>query len=246
MTTQLRALIIDDEDLARRLTREYLRSHSDIVIIGECENGLEAVEAISQQQADLIFLDIQMPKLNGFEVLAATGRQEGVIFTTAYDQYALKAFDQHAIDYLLKPYSQQRFDEALNKARKLLGKNSSTPQALVALVAQTNAQPERLIVRDRGQTHIVPVDKIDYIEAQDDYVQIFYDGKSLLKTQSLSDLEKQLNPAHFVRIHRSTIIRLQALKCLERASKDSYHAVMHIGVKLPISRSGYDRMKGML
>ncbi len=116
----------------------------------------------------------------------------------------------------------------------------------MALVAQTNAQPERLIVRDRGQTYIVPVDKIDYIEAQDDYVQIFYDGKSLLKTQSLSDLEKQLNPAHFVRIHRSTIIRLQALKCLERASKDSYHAVMHIGVKLPISRSGYDRMKGML
>lgn len=243
MTTHLRALIIDDEELARRLTKEYLRSHSDIEIIGECENGLEAVEAISGLHADLIFLDIQMPKLNGFEVLEATGRKDGVIFTTAYDQYALKAFDQHAIDYLLKPYSQQRFDEALQKARKLLGQSSNAVQELVA---QANAKSERLIVRDRGQTHFIPVEKIDYIEAQDDYVQIFFDGKSLLKTQSLSDLEKQLNPAHFVRIHRSTIIRLQAFKCLERASKDSYHAVMHMGVNLPISRSGYDRIKGML
>jgi two-component system LytT family response regulator len=243
MTTTLRALIIDDEDLARRLTKEFLRSHSDIQIIGECENGIEAVDAITEHQPDLIFLDIQMPKLNGFEVLEATARKDGVIFTTAYDQYALKAFDQHAIDYLLKPYSQQRFDEALSKARKLLGQSNPAVQALLA---QTNALPERLTVRDRGQTHVIPVAQIDYIEAQDDYVQIHFAGKSLLKTQSLSDLEKQLDPTVFVRIHRSTIIRLQALKCLERASKDSYQAVLHSGVNLPISRSGYDRIKGML
>lgn len=243
MNTTLRALIIDDEDLARRLTKEYLRSHSDIQVVAECENGIEAVDAITEHQPDLIFLDIQMPKLNGFEVLEATGRKDGVIFTTAYDQYALKAFDQHAIDYLLKPYSQQRFDEALSKARKLLGQ---TNPAVQALLVQTNALPERLTVRDRGQTHVIPVAQIDYIEAQDDYVQIYFAGKSLLKTQSLSDLEKQLDPAAFVRIHRSTIIRLQALKCLERASKDSYQAVMHNGINLPISRSGYDRIKGML
>lgn len=243
MNNPLRALIIDDEDLARRLTKEYLRKHPDIEVIGECENGLQAVDAISTHQPDLVFLDIQMPKLNGFEVLEATGRKDGVIFTTAYDQYALKAFDQHAIDYLLKPYSQTRFDEALSKARKLVGQKDSSIQALVA---QTNATPERITVRDRGQTHIIPVAQIDYIEAQDDYVQIHYAGKSLLKTQSLSDLEKQLDPGIFVRIHRSTIIRLQALKCLERASKDSYQAVMHDGVNLPISRSGYDRIKGML
>ena len=178
MNTKLRALIIDDEELARRLTTEYLRSHSDIEIIGECENGIEAVDAITTLQPDLIFLDIQMPKLNGFEVLAASERQDGVIFTTAYDQYALKAFDQHAIDYLLKPYSQQRFDEALTKARKLLGQNNPAVQALVS---QTNAIAERLTVRDRGQTFVIPVDQIDYIEAQDDYVQIHYAGKSLLK-----------------------------------------------------------------
>ena len=243
MNKKLRALIIDDEELARSLSKEYLRAHLDIDIIGECENGLEAVEAITTLQPDLIFLDIQMPKLNGFEVLEATGRQHGVIFTTAYDQYALKAFDQHAIDYLLKPFSQQRFDEALHKARKLL---DQTPTAIVDLLAHTNAMPERLIVRDRGQTHVIPVAQIDYIEAQDDYVQIHFNGKSLLKTQSLSDLEKQLNPALFVRIHRSSIIRLQALKCLERASKDSYQAIMQNGAALPISRTGYDRIKGML
>lgn len=241
--TPFRVLIVDDEDLARRLIQEFLRSHPDMQVIGECENGLQAVDAISSLQPDLIFLDIQMPKLTGFEVLDATGRKEGIIFSTAYDQYALKAFDQHAIDYLLKPYSQQRFDEALNKARKLIGQ--SLP-AMSELVAQANRKSDRLVIRDRGQTIIIPLEQIDYIEAMDDYVQIHYAGKSLLKTQSLSDLEKQLDPALFVRIHRSTIIRLQALKCLERASKDSYQAVLHVGAQLAVSRSGYDRLKGML
>ncbi len=239
----LRTLIVDDEDLARRLIREYLKTHTDIEIIGECENGLQAVDAISEQQPDLVFLDIQMPKLNGFEVLDATQRKQGVIFTTAYDQYALKAFDQHAIDYLLKPYSQQRFDEALTKARKLIAQSD---EKVPALVTQQSQQSQRLVVRDRGQTFVIPFEQIDYIEAQDDYVQIHYLGKSLMKTQSLSDLEKQLHTEHFVRIHRSVIIRLSALKCLERASKDSYQAVMQCGAILPVSRSGYDRIKGML
>lgn len=241
--TKLRTLIIDDEDLARRLIREYLKTHADIDIIGECENGLQAVDAILEQQPDLVFLDIQMPKLNGFEVLDATQRKQGVIFTTAYDQYALKAFDQHAIDYLLKPYSQQRFDDALSKARKLIAQGD---ERVPALVTQQSQQNHRLVVRDRGQTFVIPFEQIDYIEAQDDYVQIHYAGKSLMKTQSLSDLESQLQAEHFVRIHRSVIIRLSALKCLERASKDSHQAVMHSGAVLPVSRSGYDRIKGML
>lgn len=240
---KLRTLIIDDEELARRLIREYLKAHQDIDIIGECENGLQAVDAISDQQPDLVFLDIQMPKLNGFEVLDATQRKHGVIFTTAYDQYALKAFDQHAIDYLLKPYSQQRFDEALTKARKLL---VQVDERVPALINQQSQQSQRLIVRDRGQTFIIPFEQIDYIEAQDDYVQIHYAGKSLMKTQSLSELERQLPAELFVRIHRSAIIRLPALKCLERASKDSYQAAMQCGAMLPVSRSGYDRIKGML
>ena len=243
MNKQLQILIVDDEELARRLTREYLRSHHDINIIGECENGVEAVQAITEQNPDLVFLDIQMPKLSGLEVLELTGRSSGVIFTTAYDQYALKAFDMHAVDYLLKPFSQQRFDEALDKARRMLGQ--SAPE-LQKLLAQPVAKLERILIRDRGLVHVIPVDKIDYIEAQDDYINIHSEGRAHLKTQSLSDLETQLDNCKFVRIHRSYIISLNALKGLERASKDSHIAVLHNGTQLPISRSGYERIKTSL
>jgi two-component system LytT family response regulator len=240
MNKQLQILIVDDEELARRLTREYLRHHTDINIIGECENGLEAVQAITEHNPDLIFLDIQMPKLSGLEVLELTGRNSGVIFTTAYDQYALKAFDMHAVDYLLKPFSQQRFDEALDKARKMLGQ---TAPELQKLLAQPVTKLERLLIRDRGQVHIVPIDKIDYIEAQDDYINIHSGGKAILKTQSLSDLEAQLGNDRFVRIHRSYMINLDALKNMERANKDGYVAVLRNGTQLPISRAGYERIK---
>jgi two-component system LytT family response regulator len=243
MNTQLQILIVDDEELARRLTREYLRKHSDITILGECENGLEAVQAITEHKPDLVFLDIQMPKLSGLEVLELTGRNSGVIFTTAYDQYALKAFDMHAVDYLLKPFSQQRFDEALDKARKMLGQ--AAPE-LQNLLAQPVGKLDRLLIRDRGHVHIIPVNKIDYIEAQDDYINIHSDGKAILKTQSLSDLEAQLDSSEFVRIHRSYIIRVDALKAVERASKDSHVAILLNGIQLPISRSGYERLKARI
>ncbi len=239
----IKALVIDDEDLARRLVREFLKPHIDIEVIAECENGLQAVDAILQHQPDLIFLDIQMPKMTGFEVLEATQRQHGVIFTTAYDQYAMQAFDQHAIDYLLKPFSQQRFNDALSKARKLLGQ---TDTALNAVVAQQAQKTDRLLVRDRGQTIAIPFADIDYIEAQDDYVQIHYAGKTLMKTQSLSEFEKHLPSEQFVRLHRSITARVAAIRQLERASKDSFQAVLHNGAIVAVSRSGYDRIKGML
>lgn len=239
----IKALVIDDEDLARRLVREFLKPHIDIEVIAECENGLQAVDAILQHQPDLIFLDIQMPKMTGFEVLEATQRQHGVIFTTAYDQYAMQAFDQHAIDYLLKPFSQQRFNDALSKARKLLGQ---TDAALNAVVAQQAQKTDRLLVRDRGQTIAIPFADIDYIEAQDDYVQIHYAGKTLMKTQSLSEFEKHLPSEQFVRLHRSITARVAAIRQLERASKDSFQAVLHNGAIVAVSRSGYDRIKGML
>jgi two-component system LytT family response regulator len=240
---RLSVLIVDDEELARRLTKEYLKSHSDCHIIGECEHGLEAVDAIAELNPDIIFLDIQMPQLNGLEVLEATGRRTGVIFTTAYDQYALKAFDQHAVDYLLKPFSQARFDEALEKARFMLGQTST---AINQLISDSQIQLERIVVRDRGHTHIVLVNTIEYIEAQDDYIQIHYDGKKLMKTQSLTDLESQLNTDDFIRIHRSYLLYMPALKCLEKSSKDSHMAILHNGVQLPISRSGYERLKAVL
>jgi two-component system LytT family response regulator len=237
----LSVLIVDDEALARRLSREYLSKYNDIQIVGECDNGLDAVEAIHRLNPDLILLDILMPKLTGLEVLALTGRAHGVIFTTAYDQYALKAFDLHAVDYLLKPFSQQRFDEAIARARTLL--NESRPE-IPALLADTKV--ERIVVRDRGQVHMIPLADIDYIEAQDDYISIQWQGRSVLKTQSLSALEAQLDEQVFIRIHRSYIVRLNAVKALERVSKDTQLAVLSSGAKLPISRAGYERIKAFI
>lgn len=234
----LQLLIVDDEPLARRLTREYLAKHHDINIIGECANGEAAVEAILKHEPDLILLDIHMPRLNGLEVLDITGRSKGVIFTTAYDQYALKAFDLHAVDYLLKPFSQERFDEAIARAKTLLGTQRTEIPALIA-----EAKLERIVVRDRGQVQIIPLANIDYIEAQDDYIKICWQGKSVLKTQRLSALESQLNHQEFVRIHRSYIAKLSAIKGLERISKDTQVAVLHSGAKLPVSRTGYERIK---
>ncbi|MFZ6754725.1 LytR/AlgR family response regulator transcription factor [Undibacterium sp. Dicai25W] len=244
MTKQISVVIADDEELARRLITEYLRPHQDVHIITECETGTEAVDAINQQGPDLIFLDIQMPELTGLEVLEITGRRSGVVFTTAYDQFALKAFDLHAIDYLLKPYSQQRFDEALNKARKLLQQTDVSPEtAIQQLIAENTEKNKRLLIRDRNQVHVVPIASIDYIKAEDDYILIHAAGKSWMKTQSLSDIETQLNPMQFVRIHRSYLLQLHALKGIERQNKDSVVAVLNNGEKLPVSRSGYERLK---
>jgi len=242
----MKAIIVDDELLARRLTREYLSKHSDIQIIGECENGLQAVSAITELTPDLIFLDIHMPKMSGLEVLDITGRKNGVIFTTAYDEYALKAFELHAVDYLLKPFSQERFDAALSQARHLI----SLSGQLQAISQNNNidqlinhTQLDRIVIRDRGQLHFIAVDKIDFIEAQDDYIMIHSEGKSLLKTQALSDIETQLDPTKFVRIHRSYLINIAQLNRIERLNKDSMMALLNNGKQLPISRSGYERIK---
>ena len=243
----IRTLIVDDEALARQLVREYLRPHRDVEIVGECGNGFDAVHAMSDKgtaaRIDLVFLDIQMPQLSGLEVLELTGRDHGVIFTTAFDDYALKAFDLHAVDYLLKPFSQARFDQALAQARKVL---RQAPTGLKTLLAGAQARPERLLIRERHQVHVVPVDTIDCIEAQDDYVCIHVGAKSYLKTQSLSDLHTHLDPRRFVRVHRSWIINIDRLQQLDRAAKDSLVAILRTGLQVPISRSGYERVKAFI
>lgn len=243
MTANLKALIVDDEELARRLIREYLKPHADIDVVGECENGLEAVKDIGTLAPDLVFLDIQMPKLTGLEVLDLTGRRSGVIFTTAYDQYALKAFDLHAVDYLLKPFSQERFDEALTRARKLLGQ---TEPALDSLIADTSEKLERVLIRDREQVHVIPVEKIDYVEAQDDYIAIHSEGRSYLKTQRLSDLEQKLDAKTFVRVHRSYIVNVSQLQAIEKFGKDGHAARLRSGKRIPISRAGYERIRSIM
>jgi len=252
-TTPLRALVVDDEELARRLIREYLQGHADIEIVGECENGLDAVKQIGALVPDLVFLDIQMPRLTGLEVLELTGRRSGVIFTTAYDEHAIKAFELHAVDYLLKPFSKARFDDALARARTLHAPANGTPEsgsnlapALDALVARRTAPLERILIRDREQVHVIAVEHVECIEAQGDYLAIHVDGKCHLKPQRISEIEEQLDPARFLRVHRSFIISLAHLQAIERPGPDRHAARLRSGKRVPISRSGYEKLRTLV
>ena len=238
--TALRALIADDEDLARRLVREFLAPHRDVEIVGECDNGLDAVKQIGALAPDLVFLDIQMPRLTGLEVLELTGRRAGVIFTTAYDEHAIKAFELHAVDYLLKPFSQARFDDALARARTL---HAPAAAGLDALVARRTEPIGRILIRDRDQVHVVAVETVECIEAQGDYLAVLAEGRTLLKTQKISEIEEQLDPKNFVRVHRSFIINLAHLQGIERQGADRHLARLRSGKRVPISRSGYEKLR---
>ena len=240
------AVIVDDEELARNLLREYLGSSREIDILAECANGFEAVKAISEHKPDLVFLDVQMPKLDGFEVLELIGRDVAVIFVTAFDQYAMKAFDAHAVDYLLKPFSLERFDKALERARQRLGEKTPPAPELARAARPPEQHAERIVVKDGARVHIIPVDKLDYAEAQDDYVELHSQGKSFLKQQTISSLETALDPQQFVRIHRSIIVNLDRVAKIEPYAKDSRVAVLLDGTQLQVSRAGYDRLKTLL
>jgi two-component system LytT family response regulator len=208
----IRTIIVDDEEPARLLLREYLSGRSDVMLIAECANGFEAVKAMTELKPDLAILDIQMPKLNGFEVLELVENPPAIIFATAYNQYAIKAFEIHAVDYLLKPFSKERLDEALEHVKMKVKKSTPLPVDAIAEDAGMKSTPlERVLIKDGSKVHVIPVDKIDYIEAQDDYVAIKVDGKSHLKQQRMAELEKLLDPAKFIRVHRSSIINLDRI-----------------------------------
>ena len=243
----LKAIIIDDEDLARDIVREYLEEHRDIEIIADCANGFEAVKSITELKPDLIFLDIQMPKINGFEVLELLSNPPAVIFITAYDQYALKAFEVHAVDYLLKPFSKERFDEAIKRVRSNIGTDRKKDIKPLLEEAHTKQQPiERILVKDGANVHVIQVDNIDYIEAKDDYISINAKGKSFLKHYRLSTLEKELEPSQFVRTHRSYIVNIDRISKIELYAKDSRIAILKDGTRVPISRGNYERIREML
>jgi two-component system LytT family response regulator len=243
----LRTVIVDDEEPARSLLREYLSGMSAIDLIAECANGFEAVKVLTEQKPDLVFLDIQMPKLTGFEVLELVDEPPAVIFATAYDQYALRAFEVHAVDYLLKPFSKDRVREAVDHARAHIGSPSRTSLKAVAAAARpTDGVIERMLVKDGTRVHVIPVEKIDYVEAQDDYIAIHTEGKTHLKQQRLSQLESQLEPGRFVRVHRSYLLNIERIARIELYAKDSRNAHLKDGTKLPISRSGYEKLKDLL
>ena len=243
----IRAVIVDDEDLARAVAREFLSAHADIEVVAECANGFECVKAVQQLKPDLLLLDIQMPKLDGFEALELidAGRL-AVVFLTAYDQYAMRAFEIHAVDYLLKPFSKERFDAAIGRARARLGQSPPRAADLAAAARPPGQFLERIVVQDGARVHVVAADKLDWVEAQDDYVSLHSQGREYLKQQTISSLEERLDPSRFLRIHRSVIVNLERVARIEPYTKDSRLAILADGTKLPVSRAGYGRLKEML
>ncbi|HXR96960.1 MAG TPA: LytTR family DNA-binding domain-containing protein [Terriglobales bacterium] len=229
-----RAVVVDDEPLARQVLREMLAGMAEVILVAECANGFEAVKAVHDLKPDLLLLDIQMPKLDGFEVLDLLGSDApAVVFVTAHDAHALRAFEVQAVDYLLKPFTAERLATALGRALQR-GRAPAVARA---------GYLERIAVRDGATVTIIPVARLDYAEAQDDYVGLVSAGKTHLKAQTIASLESALDPAEFVRIHRSYIVRLERVARLESHGKDGHTAVLDTGVKLPVSRSGYARLK---
>jgi two-component system LytT family response regulator len=242
-----KALIVDDEELARKLLREMLASHPEIAIVGECGNGMEAVKAVAEHKPELLFLDVQMPKLSGFDVLELVDPAGlAVIFVTAFDQYAMKAFDVHAVDYLLKPYSKERFEAALERAKRQRAEKALDPAALAATARPAGQFLERIVVKDGTKVTLVPTANLDYVEALDDYVSLATEGKKLLKQQTISSLEAALDPAVFVRIHRSFVVNFERVNRIEPYGRESKVAVLRNGVKLPVSRAGYERLRKVM
>jgi two-component system LytT family response regulator len=253
-------LLIDDEAPARALLREYLGAHADVQVVGECANGFEAVKSVADLQPGLLFLDVQMPKLDGFEVLELLTPPPAVIFCTAYDEHALRAFEVHAVDYLLKPFGRERLAEALARARGRLALTAAhpaapasalqppaaSPSALAAAARAPGQYAERIVVRDGTQVHVIPVEHVDFVEAQDDYVAVHERGRAHLKHQALAELIEALDPARFVRVHRSYVVNVERIARIELLAKDQRVAVLQDGRQLPISRSGHDRLKDLL
>ena len=247
---KIRTMIVDDEDLARQVLREFLSAHAEIEIVAECANGFEAVKSAAELKPDLVFLDIQMPKLDGFEVLELIGPGMAVIFVTAYDTFAIRAFEVHAVDYLLKPIGAPRFEDALKRAKgRLSGKLPSAPLPAIDLAAAARPPQQyldRIPVRDGSSVFIIPVAKLDYAEAQDDYVALASQGKKHLKQQTISSLEAALDPSRFMRIHRSYIVNLERVAKIEPYNKESFVAVLSTGAQIPVSRAGHARLRAFL
>jgi two-component system, LytTR family, response regulator len=242
-------IIIDDEPLARGLVLEYLQTHTNIEVVAECNDGFEGIKAITKHQPDLIFLDIQMPKINGFEMLEVLDNRPSVIFTTAFDEYAIKAFESNAIDYLLKPFSKERFDAAFNKWQATNVNITNSEKNLQSLLDNPSQQPNeenRIVVKNGSDISIVPINDVIYIEAYDDYVKIFTKDSYFLKKKTMQYYENILNPTKFFRTHRSFIINLQELTKIEPLEKNTYLAFLKNGKKIPLSRTGYLKLKETL
>lgn len=241
----MKVLLIDDEPLARNITREYLQQYPDFEIMEECNNGFEGIKAIQQYQPDLIFLDIQMPKINGFEMLELIDDPPKVIFTTAFEEYAIKAFEAHAIDYLLKPYSKERFDKAMEKVLQMVNKPALT-KAVLETAAQSPMQSNRIVVKDGSRIKIIPLTQVQYLETADDYVKIHTREGIFLKNKTMAYFEKLLQQHQFVRIHRSFMVNVQLISRIEAYEKENHLVLLTTGARLSVSKTGYGRLKALL
>ena len=241
----IKTIIIDDEPLASELVQEYLSEYKDFEVKAVCQNGFEGIKAIQQHQPDLIFLDVQMPKISGFEMLELLEYIPAVIFTTAFDKYALQAFEVHAIDYLLKPFSQERFNKAIEKYRQSgLAQNVEEFMSDESLGAKEYLS--RIVLKDRNDIKILPTEDIKYLEANDDYVNIYTQEGKFLKNKTLSYFEKYLDSEVFVRVHRSYIVKIAEITKIEAYKKDSHIVILKTGEQIPVSKTGYPKLKGAL
>jgi len=245
----IKAIIIDDEPLARDIIKEYLKPYTSIEIIEECGDGFEGVKAIAKHQPDLIFLDVQMPKINGFEMLELLSAHPAVIFTTAFDEYAIKAFETHAIDYLLKPFSKERFDAAIQECMQHLKNKEAIPPLKDLISEELPLSPEqhsRVVVKTGNNIRIIPMQEIMYLQADDDYVKIFTKDGSFLKKKTISYFEKVMDSLQFVRVHRSYIIQVQQVTRIEPYENEGHIAILKSGAKIPISKTGYPKLRAIL
>jgi two-component system, LytTR family, response regulator len=244
----IKAIIIDDERLARSLVKEYLSNYEDIEIKAECNDGFEGLKAIQEHQPDLIFLDIQMPKINGFEMLELIDQPPAVIFTTAFDEYAIKAFDNHAVDYLLKPFSKERFDKALEKWKAMYEPKENSPalRQVMDTVSHSPIQRERIVVKSGSSIIVIPVDDILYMEAADDFVKIYTRKGHWLKNKTMAHFEQQLDTSKFIRVHRSYIVNISEITRLDPYEKDSHILLLKSGEKIPVSKTGMVKLKEVL
>jgi two-component system LytT family response regulator len=243
----MKVIIIDDEPLARSILSEYLQKHPQLELMQECGDGFEGLKAIQQHQPDLIFLDIQMPKINGFEMLELVEQPPAVIFTTAFDEYAIKAFEAHAVDYLLKPFNQERFDKAITKWNDQKSTHTEkATQNLLESAAMSPSQNQRIVVKNGSKIKIIPVQDVFYLEAADDYVKIHTREGYFLKNKTMNHFEQSLDGQQFVRSHRSYIVNVQQITRIDPYEKDNHVAILRSGTKVPVSRSGYGKLKEVL
>jgi len=240
----MKIIIIDDEPLARSIVKEYLQSCAEAELMAECNDGFEGIKAIQQYHPDLVFLDIQMPKINGFEMLELIENPPAVIFTTAFDEFAIKAFEINAVDYLLKPFSKDRFDKAIQKYQQ--HQNEQQIQKVIETAAGSPSQQNRVVVKEGSKIKIIPVNQIHYLEAADDYVKIVTADGAYLKKRTMNFFEQSLSAYHFVRVHRSYLVNTQLITRIDAYEKDSHLLLLTTGAKLPVSKAGYGKLKEVL